>query len=494
MRLGIVVTCSIFACKEPAPLQATAPAAEKAAPAQALPPPAPSPAPSPLPALAADPGDSSGSPLWSIGLGGDSTDAVRGISQAPGGAIYLAGYIEGESHFASAGAHRSRGDSDGFVAAISAAGETTWVKTLGEQRSDTANAVAATDTGVVVVGSFADNLVAGPLRASSAGSDDLFVLGLAPDGTERWLFTAGGPDSDAATAAAATPDGGWVVAGSFTARADFASYPLQSRGATDAVLLKLSAAGQVQWVKSFGGEYTDDIYRVAVDSQGSIYAAGRSHGPASFGGEILKGVSAGDSDIVLAKYDAGGAHLWSRRFGNAFNEMIGGLAVDPAGHVAIAGSFDDELMFFGNKLVASGESDILVARFTTTGDLLWVRTWGGAREDVGFAISSDPAGNLVATGWFQHTADFSGAALTSKGNRDVFVIKLSPDGKPLWRSAFGDKNNDMGWGVVTSSDGSSTVTGVFRFDLGVAGSQVVSRFRPGDRTPPPDIFVTHLRR
>ena len=40
-------------------------------------------------------------------------------------------------------------------------------------------------------------------------------------------------------------------------------------------------------------------------------------------------------------------------------------------------------------------------------------------------IAVDGSGDVVATGFFQGTVNFGGGDLTSSGNRDIFVAKLS---------------------------------------------------------------------
>jgi hypothetical protein len=184
-------------------------------------------------------------------------------------------------------------------------------------------------------------------------------------GAAQWLLTGGGVDSDGVNTIAATADGGWVVGGSFAATAEIHDdthvETLTSVGQTDAMLLRLGPTGDVIWAKSFGGPSTDSIFKVVVDAQGSIFVLGTFVYEATWGGDKFKAAGNSDTDIVLAKYDADGNHVWSKRFGNTFNDVAGGLTVDPAGNVTFTGSFDQSIKIGDAEYESKGESDIIVA-------------------------------------------------------------------------------------------------------------------------------------
>jgi hypothetical protein len=270
----------------------------------------------------------------------------------------------------------------------------------------------------------------------------------------------------------------------------------KTRGGTDAMLLKLAATGELEWAKQFGGAYPDTITYVAVDGQGNIVIQGQFKDLADWGGaQKLKAGGGSDNDVVLAKYDLNGDHLWSQRFGNAFNDVAGGVTIDPSGFVTMVGSFDKSVSFGeGDDHTALGESDIFVARFTPGGKLEWARTYGSVREDIGFGVASDAAGNTVTTGWFQNSVDFGGGMVTSKGNKDVFALKLDAKGATVWAHSFGDKDHDQGRAVAIDDKGAAYLAGIYRFKLSAGATTLDSVRAEGDRIPKPDTFVLKLDR
>ncbi len=495
MRLVLLPLLAAVACS---PKKREAPAEPPAAAAAAEPAPATPPPPSkPLPPLAADPGGATGAARWAVGFGGAGTDAPRGIDLDERGAV-LAGLFSQTATFGALGERTAVGKSDALVLGLDERGAATWIATLGSPQDDVANAVAVRGDRVLAVGHFSGKLAvqgadgAAPLSSQGAGSDDLFAACLDRSGAAQWVWTAGGLDSDGANAVAAVSDG-WLVGGSFSGKAQFGTTELVSKGGTDAVLVKLSADGDVLWVKQFGGRYNDAVWRIAADAAGNFYVQGIFADVADWGGAPLKAGGGSDNDVVLAKYDAGGNHLWSKRFGSAFNEVAGGLTVDPAGNVTMTGSFDRSVDFGAGELAVAGESDVYVARFSPAGELSWARTFGGSREDIGFGIDADGYGNVIVAGWFQQTVDFGAGPRESRGSRDVFVLKLDSAGKHVWSTTFGDTDHDQARAVAVDAAGRAWVTGIYRFVLR-SGGEIRSVHAPGDRAPPPDIFVTSFER
>ncbi len=471
-------------------------AAGSAAPAAA--PPAPIPQ-APLPPLATDPGGATGKPRWTMSFGGTGLDAPRGLAVDESGDVFVAGLFSGDATFAALGTRKATGKTDALVMRLSPAGEPAWLVTFGGAGEDVTNAIAGRGDRLLAVGNFAEKLSvqgpdnAPPLAARSAGSDDIFAVCFDRAGSPQWVWNAGGRDSDGANAVAATPDGGWVIGGSFSRHAQFGITELDSKGRTDAMLIKLTSEGQVEWVKQFGGRYADSIWRLAVDAAGNIVVQGLFADLSDWGGGPLKAGGGSDNDVVLAKYDRNGTHLWSKRFGNAFNEVAGGVAVDPAGFITMTGSFDQKIDFGKGEVLAAGESDAFVARFAPTGELVWARTFGSSREDIGFGLASDATGNVVVAGWFEGTVDFGGGAKASYGNRDVFVLKLDAEGRHVWSQSFGDRDHDQARAVAIDKNGAPVVAGFYRFDLEVAGA-VHSVHAPGEKAPEPDLFVAAFER
>ena len=75
-------------------------------------------------------------------------------------------------------------------------------------------------------------------------------------------------------------------------------------------------------------------------------------------------------------------------------------------------------------LVSNGGTDIFVAKYDTTGTLLWLRQIGGGGNDRATALAWDSAtGSLLVAGFFSGAVGFGSDTLTSFGGSDIFLAR-----------------------------------------------------------------------
>ena len=67
--------------------------------------------------------------------------------------------------------------------------------------------------------------------------------------------------------------------------------------------------------------------------------------PLDFGSGSLNGTPDSGNDLFVAKFQANGSPVWSRRFTGSGAEDGRAIATDQSGHVLIVGTFTDELDF-----------------------------------------------------------------------------------------------------------------------------------------------------
>jgi acetyltransferase-like isoleucine patch superfamily enzyme len=87
------------------------------------------------------------------------------------------------------------------------------------------------------------------------------------------------------------------------------------------------------------------------------------------------------------------------------------------------------------QLIAAGDRDIFVAKFDSTGNLVWVKSAGGIGTDAGRGIAMGSSGNIYVAGFFQGTATFGSGEpnetqLTGNSGSHIFIAKFAgdPDG------------------------------------------------------------------
>lgn len=459
--------------------------------------PAPVPVPiepaTPMPDLPEDSGEHGAAHAWSARFGGTGSDAPRDVATGPEGRIAITGFFS-ETLDLGTGPMESAGKTDAFVAVLDAGGKVQWTQRLGGAHEDAGNAVTFDGNGnVIVVGQFGESLTVGDKTMVSNGSDDVFVVAFSPAGEPRWGRAYGSNDTDEGNAVVADATGNLFVGGGFRQPVTVGEITLETAGGYDAFVIALGGDGQPRWARSWGDRGDDRIRALTIDPQGSLVAA------LEFAG-TLQAVPAGsvttrgNTDLAALKLDTAGTPVWITAFGGGYSDLATGIASDGAGNIMISGGFDRELTVEGEKLEGKGDTDAFVLSLGPDGARRWVRVFGGAGKDVAQDVAADPFGNVVVTGHFHDEVAFGETKLASKGNRDVFLLKLSPDAEVRWARAFGDKDHDQGATVAMDAAGNPALAGVFRFQIGFGGEPLEAAHEADDKVPFADIFVVSYQR
>ncbi|HLU67050.1 MAG TPA: SBBP repeat-containing protein [Kofleriaceae bacterium] len=439
------------------------------------------------PPLPPDPGGKGGVHAWSIRFGGTQADSGRRVAAAPDGHLFAVGTVQEKAAFGDAISLESEG-MDGFLARLGPDGAVQWALRMGGEGQDIASDVAVDPRGnAVVTGWFATSLELGDGALKSAGSDDLFVAAIDPQGRRVWAHRFGGPDSDGGDGVAVDASGNIAVIGSYRSEIDVGKQGFVAGGSTDVLLIVLDARGELKWARTFGSIGPDEGRAVGFDQSGNLYALVEFSRAVDFGGGPL--TSAGNRDMAVVKLAPDGTHLWSRRFGSQLDELAVGLAVDPSGSVLLTGSFDDVLdLGAGEPMRTAGRSDVFVAKLGPDGATRWARQLGDTDEDIGADITSDAFGNVYVTGWYWKTLRHGAEALTSAGKKDAFLIAMSPDGQPLWGKRFGGAEDDYGRGVAAGTDAVHLI-GTYHVAIDLGGGELTAAKAERASIPYGDVFV-----
>jgi uncharacterized delta-60 repeat protein len=310
--------------------------------------------------------------------------------------------------------------------------ETTW----GGAGSDVAEGVASAADGSSYVVGITDSFTRDPFGNPSP---KIFIVKFAPNGSVTWqriwngttIRGLGRPD------VAVSADGSVYVTG------------ITADNGNDAVLLKFDTNGTLLWERAWGGAASDEGLAVATASDGSVYIAGTatSFGPSSSG-------------LFVVKFDSAGNLVWQRISDGAQGNAV---AVASDGSVYAAGTTPrpDQI----------GNFDIVVMKITTSGTLVWQRTYsaGEVVDPRGrMALGSD--GSIVMVGAIQtvsrRTADIA-----------ALIVKLTSDGALVFDKQFDGKVSETGEGVAVAPDDTIYVAGT------------TTTFGAGDQ----DAFVLHLQ-
>jgi uncharacterized delta-60 repeat protein len=287
------------------------------------------------------------------------------------------------------------------------------IRAIGGTNGDVASSIQQTSDGGYIV--------AGNTLSFGAGNQDFLIIKLNSSGNIQWSRAIGGIDSDQAQSIQQTSDGGYIVAGLI-----YFLIP----GNYDVLIIKLDSSGNIQWSRAIGGTNYDSAVSIQQTSDGGYIVAGRTR---SFG--------AGNYDALIIKLNSSGNIQWSR--------AIGGTNEDDA--VSIQQTSDGGYIVAGyTNSFGAGNSDALIIKLNSSGNIQWSRAIGGTNDDRAFSIQQTSDGGYIVAG---------GTWSFGAGNYDVLIIKLDSSGNIQWSRAIGGTNRDLASSIQQTSDGGYIVAG-----------------------------------
>ncbi len=278
------------------------------------------------------------------------------------------------------------------------------------------------------------------------------------------------------------------------------------------ILLILSATlsthlSAQSWVWGKAGTVTGcDAFPIATDPAGNVFCAGLrlpeyGTGSIDFGSGVTSPSAPGAYQSIWVEYNNAGTPLWA---GGTLSgdTWINSVAADPSGNFIVFGSFNSATMQIGSytftNSYATGTGQYFLAKYNSAGTLLWaikdgnilstyINTFGPYILGAG-GVGTDAAGNIYITGSFDKPSMTIGSTTLTNtgaaGTFDVFVVKYSPSGAPLWASSMGGTGNDYSQSLAVASTGDIWVGGFFYSPSITIGSSVIT-----DPYPNQEAFV-----
>ncbi|MEO0158797.1 MAG: hypothetical protein ABIM59_08740, partial [candidate division WOR-3 bacterium] len=235
-----------------------------------------------------------------------------------------------------------------------------------------------------------------------------------------------------------TSDGNYIFAG-FTRS--------MGPGQSDVFVSKIAPDGTIIWASAVGTATLNEIANAVYEcSDGSILIAG------------IRTVGAQDEALV-AKLNSTGGLIWMR--------AIQGLNDDEAWDIVEA--LDGNYIVTGlTNTWGAGGDDAFIAKFDPSGNLIWMKVFGGGSTERGTSITNLADGGLMVGGLVESWGN---------GSRDMMITKFDVNGNWQWSNAIGGPNYDEGIAVDQTTDGGYAMVGN-RQDPGNAWSVVSAKLDP----------------
>ncbi|MFX1363919.1 MAG: SBBP repeat-containing protein [Promethearchaeota archaeon] len=153
----------------------------------------------------------------------------------------------------------------------------------------------------------------------------------------------------------------------------------------------------------------------------------------------------GNFDIILAKFDSSGQIQWNRTFGGDGWDSGYDIALDSNNNIYLAGRIDlSEEPWDSN-------TDLILVKYNSLGEFQWNKTCGGEGEDTYLGMTLDSVDNIYITGYVSNISDGD--------YPDLVVFKYNHLGNHLWNRTWGEHGEDYGLDIVLDSSGNIYLTG-----------------------------------
>ena len=364
---------------------------------------------------------------WANQYGGSLVDVPFAIKFTVDGGTVAAGYTTSKD--GQVGVNVSRDYWDLWVVKLNSCGLIEWQKSVGGTGYETARDIAQTaDGGFIVLGE--TNSTDGDVVAGYGGTKDIWILKLSAAGNIEWQKRYGGNNLDIGNKIIITSDGGYLVEATSSSNDGDIKGNHSTGTYTDGVLMKLSASGTVQWSKCFGGSKNDELLDIQIIN-GKIFATGYSN---SVDGDIPPNQK--NYDVWLLALDGAGNKIFSKIYGGSQNDVAYAMCIGADQSLTLAGYTTSN---DGEVSGAKGSQDFWILNVSQSGNINWQKVLGGSDAEYANSIVADDDGGYLAGG-ISYSND--GDITAPNGEGDYWIVKLDKNGNLAWQKSYGGSGND----------------------------------------------------
>ncbi|MFX1238331.1 MAG: hypothetical protein ACFFAS_15250 [Promethearchaeota archaeon] len=184
-------------------------------------------------------------------------------------------------------------------------------------------------------------------------------------------------------------------------------------------LLKFNVSGNLQWNTTWG-QGDEYFMNIAMDSSSNIYVVGSFSNGSNW------------IDVIVVKFDNEGEYLWNTTWGGPGNDIPKDIILDSSRNIYVAGGVSDD----------SDNEDFFVVSFDEMGDFRWNQTLRDSYDDMAFGIALDGSNNVYISGTRNNTIS---------GNLDILLASYTSSGTYRWHRTWDGLSNDRGTDVVVDS-------------------------------------------
>ncbi len=325
-----------------------------------------------------------------------------------------------------------------------------WQKCFGGSNADFAENIEITSDGGYIIAGYTSSTNGNV--TSNHGGTDAWIIKTDASGNIQWQKTFGGTNDDVATAIKQTSDGGYVFIGNTSSNnGDVSGY--HDNG--DIWVVKLSANGNLEWQKCIGG-YNDDVaYSMDITTNGDIVIAGATN---SDDGDIT--YNNGGYDFCVVKISANGVIQYVKTYGGYKQDVATSIACTSDGGCIVAGYSSSNDGDVSGHHGTTSYSDYWVVKLISSGNIEWQKSYGGTNDDEAYAVIQTSDGNYMVAGYTKSNNGDVTSNNSLTGYTDFWILKLSSTGNIIWQKNYGGSYYEKAYSIKPTTDGGFVIGGL----------------------------------
>ncbi|TKK65547.1 hypothetical protein FC093_19715 [Ilyomonas limi] len=268
---------------------------------------------------------------------------------------------------------------------------------IGGNEDDQFSSMYLTKDGGLIVNGTSNSNISDQKTQNSRGNGDYWIVKLDSAGNIQWDKTIGGTDYDGLTDLQQTSDGGYILGGlSYSNKSGDKTENRKSKDSySDYWIVKLDAAGSIEWDKAFGGTQTDFFESLQQTADGGYILGGASFSNKS---HEKSQNSRGLIDYWIIKLDVAGNIQWDKTIGGNNTDFLRTLQQTSDGGYILGGESLSPIS--GEKTEnGRGDTDYWIVKLNSNGKVQWDKTIGGSNEDACYAVSEIKKNHYVVGGY-----------------------------------------------------------------------------------------------
>jgi len=207
--------------------------------------------------------------------------------------------------------------------------------------------------------------------------------------------------------------------------------------------------------------------KIYLDSNSNVYIAGKS--TASLDGNTNFGSGNQFSDSFVVKYSSAGSKLWLRQIGSVNNDYSEGIVVDNSNGIYSLGEYSGRNTNTFDNQTNSGYQRVYLIKFDNSGNQLWLKTLGTESNALHALEIIFDNNSILFSGYTENVLeDGIGGMNSQKGNKDVYLAKISKEGNFQWIKQYGESGKSFqNTGLQPDGSGNYYLTSDYNNDISI---------------------------